>query len=146
MLKFLFSEPKKIRLVDGPNNYTGRLEVYIQGPNQWGTICDDFWDETAAKVVCRQLGLTGGKPIKEAFFGTGSGPIWFDNVKCFGNESYIWGCGNRGIGTHNCNHTEDVGVKCDGKFTLSLYINKMQILFFFFLFKSLQGYLKKNSG
>ncbi|XP_061172170.1 deleted in malignant brain tumors 1 protein-like [Saccostrea echinata] len=107
-------EPKKIRLVNGNSNYTGRLEVFIQGPNQWGTICDDFWDETAAKVVCRQMGLTGGKPIKEAHFGRGSGPIWFDNVKCFGNETHIWDCSNRGIGTHNCNHTEDVGVKCEG--------------------------------
>lgn len=124
--------------------------MYIQGPNQWGTICDDFWDETAARVVCRQLGLTGGKPVKEAFFGTGNGPIWFDNVKCFGNESQIWECGNRGIGTHNCNHTEDVGVKCDGEYPLSIdfltmIIPKVCVLLINFLIFDTLKNLKKTS-
>ncbi|KAK3097605.1 hypothetical protein FSP39_011331 [Pinctada imbricata] len=106
-------EPMKLRLQGGKDKYSGRLEVFVKGPNEWGTICDDFWDEAAAEVACRQLGFKGGKPVKEAMFGTGSGAIWFDNVKCFGNESKIWECNHRGIGTHNCNHTEDVGIICE---------------------------------
>ncbi|KAL4227454.1 scavenger receptor [Mactra antiquata] len=105
-------EPIHLRLVDGPNNYSGRVEVYVTGVNKWGTICDDYWDVDDAIVVCRQLGYYGGTPLRKAPYGPGTGPIWFDNMKCKGNESKLFDCSHRGIGTHNCNHTEDVGVVC----------------------------------
>ncbi|XP_053406028.1 deleted in malignant brain tumors 1 protein-like isoform X2 [Mercenaria mercenaria] len=105
-------EGKNIRLVNGRDEFRGRVEIYVTGANSWGTICDDYWDEDDAIVVCRQLGYYGGTPLRQAAFGAGTGPIWFDNVKCRGNESTLFECAHRGIGTHNCNHTEDVGVIC----------------------------------
>ena len=42
-----------VRLVGGSNSTSGRVEVCAN--NQWGTVCDDYWDNNDAKVVCRML-------------------------------------------------------------------------------------------
>ena len=53
-----------IRLVDGTNQYNGRIEVCIN--SMWGSVCDTMWDATDASVACKQLGYSeNSKFIKE---------------------------------------------------------------------------------
>ena len=100
----------------GGNSYNeGRVEVYYNG--EWGTVCDDGWDDIDAGVVCRQLGFgSSGTAIGSAGFGQGSGSIWLDSVMCTGSESTLASCGHLGVDiTTSCDHSEDAGVSCFGE-------------------------------
>jgi len=46
--------PVTVRLAGGSER-TGRLEVYYR--DVWGTVCDDFFTDIAAKVACNSLGF-----------------------------------------------------------------------------------------
>ena len=118
-----------MRLVNGPNQYTGRVEVYANsaeglGNAQWGSICDDNWDIQDARVVCRQLGYPDAvvAPLL-AYYGEGTGPIWLDDVQCLGTESDLFACVHNGFGNHNCEHDKDASVECSGLPTYLYVVN-----------------------
>eukprot|EP00057_Strongylocentrotus_purpuratus_P033504 XP_791643.3 PREDICTED: deleted in malignant brain tumors 1 protein [Strongylocentrotus purpuratus] len=101
-----------VRLVGGHSLMEGRVEYYHD--DQWGTVCDDFWDVEDAWVVCLQLGYKpfDGDRYREAYFGQGSGPIHLDGVQCSGREVRLESCRSQILGSHDCTHSEDAGVRC----------------------------------
>lgn len=129
--------PGEVRLVGGASPLEGRVEVYID--NQWGTMCDDSWDDNGAAVICKQLGYphegmfvtldvhvfyllvcharthtnehTAGARMV-SFGGNESLNILFDDLKCKGSESNLFECHRRNLGQVDCTHSEDVGVVC----------------------------------
>ena len=101
-----------IRLVDGVTNQTGRIEIQYNG--EWGTICERSFGLNSANVACRSLGFIAALRLVSTVR-SGTGPIWLNNMRCFGNETSLEQCPHDGFGNHNCYHSLDIGVECIGK-------------------------------
>ncbi|KAH3861473.1 hypothetical protein DPMN_024403 [Dreissena polymorpha] len=102
-----------IRLVNGTSAQSGRVEVEYRG--QWGTICDDGFDDLEAKVICRMLGFSDkeAKAYGRAYFGAGTGPVTIDEIRCLGTENDISDCkSSEWLSPNNCGHNEDASVEC----------------------------------
>ena len=49
-------EHGELRLQDGLTPLQGRVEICVGG--QWGSVCDDLWNDNDAMVACAQLGFS----------------------------------------------------------------------------------------
>ena len=59
---------------------------------------------------------TDSIPVRNAAFGEGIGSILLDNLMCEGHENSLLDCvASEDIATHNCAHSEDAGVRCEGR-------------------------------
>ena len=85
-------------------------------------MCNDGWNDKYASLVCAQMGL--GSKGEVADFGAGSGSIFLEKVVCSLNDTVLASCGHYGVGVIvQCNHNDDVGLKCDGMYVvLRLYL------------------------
>nr|XP_045609884.1 uncharacterized protein LOC123765380 [Procambarus clarkii] len=107
----LCSDEIEVRLSNGPTVNSGRVEVKLSG--QWGTICDDDFDDYEAKVICRMLGYHGDAVAhKAARYGQGTGPVWLDSMDCLGTETDLKQCKKSQPGASDCAHAEDASVTC----------------------------------
>ena len=96
--------PTAVTLVGGPTPSQGN--VYINDL----PVCDDFWSENDARVVCRMLGMTGGAATIRSHFGPVRPDFGMDNVLCGGEEMDILDCPHDS--SHNCSPGEGAGVVC----------------------------------
>ncbi|KAL5022242.1 hypothetical protein ScPMuIL_001397 [Solemya velum] len=106
---------RDIRLMHGNGVHEGRIEILHD--NQYGTICNNKFDEAAARVACRMLGFDpngGVKLYNSTKFGEGKEEIWLDQVSCDGSERRIEDCEHGPWGEHHCEHDQDVGLACLG--------------------------------
>ncbi|XP_068740263.1 scavenger receptor cysteine-rich type 1 protein M160-like isoform X1 [Montipora capricornis] len=112
-LNFSKSANSMIRLVNGSDYLEGLLQVYHNGI--WGTVCDDGWDSSETGVVCRQLRLgSGAFGVSLTHIPKGTGKLWLDDVFCVGIEDSLLKCRHRPWGQSNCQHNEDVVLRCAG--------------------------------
>ena len=139
---YLFTAPcinGEVRL-QGDSRYKsfGRVEVCVNGT--WGTICDHYWDNNDASVVCNQLGFSPyGKSLcdftvmtlfdidtgaiaKTSFYEESVLPHVMFNMSCTGNEETIFNCSysTKLPSGSDCHSTEDASVICQGKIIVVL--------------------------
>ncbi|XP_019849190.1 PREDICTED: deleted in malignant brain tumors 1 protein-like [Amphimedon queenslandica] len=100
----------QIRLQGGTYSSYGRLEVYCNG--QWGTVCDDSFGATDARVTCRQLGYSDYSTY-ENLAGSSSQPIWLGRVSCWSSFNCLSSCESCPSSQYqNCTHSQDVALGC----------------------------------
>lgn len=71
----------QVKLVNGTKPGEGRVMVSYGGV--WGTICDSYWADNDARVVCRQLGYLDGVAQSGSYYGSGTGLILAPYFKVF---------------------------------------------------------------
>ena len=74
----------------------------------------DFICRIEKNLICFFFCFIGGIPYSNAFFGAGTGPIYLDDVACTSSANQLLECSSRPILRHNCSHSADAGVGCEG--------------------------------
>ncbi|CAI8021725.1 Fibrillin-2 [Geodia barretti] len=108
----------RVRLENGSSR-EGRVEVCFNG--RYDTVCDDFWDELEASIICRQLNFTVNEtnavPVRGGVYGEGEGQVLLDDLLCQGDEENLMDCSQYSGGTHSCDHSQDAGIRCEAACT-----------------------------
>ena len=91
----------------------GGGEIYIS-PLKAILFVKDIGGDECRVVKCVYYFCTGGRAYSNAHFGAGSGPIFLDDVQCTTSSSQLLECPSRPILSHNCLHSADAGVGCEG--------------------------------
>ncbi|XP_064384592.1 deleted in malignant brain tumors 1 protein-like isoform X4 [Halichondria panicea] len=111
-----------IRLMNGSvpseGQSEGRVEVCRGGV--FGTVCDRYWNDLNARVVCHRLGFSGKdhaairRTLTNKLYGKAPNlsQIHMDKVLCRGNETSLLSCQNS-QNISDCRHVDVASVKCE---------------------------------
>ena len=132
-----------IRLMDGINNSSGRVEVDIGGT--WHAVCAADFDSEEAEVVCRQLGLSLHNPLAihgpapnappydelmDYTFPSGSLPdVWYGDFNCSGSEEKLVNCTGGASASWN---TTALNINCATYDTAGVWCRQGKSLLFSF--------------
>ena len=97
-----------------------RWSSYSSTPLFLCTLCNTRYDNVVT-VVRSTCACVGGRAYSNAYFGTGTGPIFLNGVQCTSSDSQLLDCFSRPILSSNCIHSADASVECEGKFCLQDY-------------------------
>ncbi|RDD45646.1 Deleted in malignant brain tumors 1 protein [Trichoplax sp. H2] len=104
--------PGRATLVEGPNHYTGRLEVSYNGTS--GGVCDQGFTEDEAKVACRQMGFLNVRSYW-CCSRFGNARILLSNVTCKGFETSLYQCKHSlWNSSSTCSSQNSISLSCTG--------------------------------
>ncbi|XP_043935092.1 antigen WC1.1-like [Protopterus annectens] len=104
---------KEVKLAGGRSSCQGRVEIKYN--LTWHTVCDQYFDQMDASVICYELGCGPPKHIYKAVhtYG-GNNEILKYDIECKGNESQITLCNLRPTDLRVCSHGDNAGIVCWG--------------------------------
>ncbi len=109
----MLSSTDSVRLVDGTNLCSGRLEV--KSDQLWSSVCEDGFDLQDAEVVCRELGCGSPSVFRGGLYGEAGAPGWMRRLQCEGHESSLLDCRSSGSAGNTCSLGGAVGLTCSGR-------------------------------
>uniref|UniRef100_A0A3B3DJ16 SRCR domain-containing protein n=1 Tax=Oryzias melastigma TaxID=30732 RepID=A0A3B3DJ16_ORYME len=110
VLIFFSGSTESIRLVNGDNQCSGRLEV--KSNNSWSIVCEDDFDHQDAEVVCRELGCGATSVLQGALYGETEAPEWSREFLCEGHESALLKCRSSQLTRWTCPPGKAVEITC----------------------------------
>ena len=135
-----------VRILDseGKSSYKGRIDIRYQGV--WGTVCAVKLENSAAQLICKQIGYNQGKFLNPSenegrgfcsnyeganHCGVTVSPILFSDLSCQGNEESIIDCYRKIADRSLCTHQYDALIECgnlDSDQSVSFQVNTIRLI------------------